>query len=217
MDREITISGEHIAGTLRLGDNPRGLVIVVHDNGELRSDERVLELAHALEDCAIATLPIDVLDPYESVDRHHALDVTLQGERIVRLVAWLRREPQTARLPIGLLGMGVGTAAVLVAAGKAPREISTVVCCDGRPDMAAQWLGAIDGPTVFFIGERSQLPDFALAAYESCPAAKEIIWLDNRGQRFPDPRMVHAACDQACRWFVEHLGKPAHVELLPAH
>lgn len=195
--REILLPAEHVAGTLRLPHQPRAVVALVHDSGVTRADGRGRLIARTFGAAGLATLAVDLLDSYERVERHHVLDVSLQAGRLAAVIDWLRRQPETTSLPIGLFGTGIGTGVVLAAAASLPRAVSAVVCCSGRPDIASQWLHQVCVPTLF-IADRSGRGDFAAHSYDECGAPKEIIWMAG-------PELIPAATDQACRWFIHHL------------
>ena len=84
---------------------PRGLVLFAHGSGSSRHSPRNQFVAASLEDRGFATLLIDLLTPAEeAVDRRTAqlrFDIEMLASRLVDIVDWLRRQPDTASLPIG--------------------------------------------------------------------------------------------------------------------
>ncbi|HEX2566107.1 MAG TPA: hypothetical protein VHL85_04560 [Burkholderiales bacterium] len=190
----IHVSRADVRGTLRAPADPLGVVVLVHGSGVTRRDARIQELAALLEESGLETLLTDLLEDYEAHDPSNVFDVDLQARRLVDVLDWLRAQPGTRGLPLGLLGTGIGTGVVLAAAAKAPGAVSAVACCGGRPDTASQWLPSACTPTLFISAEGEAVPDFTAIAYEHCNAPKEL-------QRAPR----EAVAARACEWLKAQL------------
>jgi dienelactone hydrolase len=135
---------------------PLGLVLFAHGSGSSRHSPRNQFVAAALESRGFATLLIDLLTPAEeTVDRRTAqlrFDIEMLASRLVAIVDWLRRQPITVSLPIGLFGASTGGGAALMAAAARPRDIAAVVSRGGRPDLAGAALPRVTTPTLLIVG-----------------------------------------------------------------
>ena len=143
-------------GDLGLPARPHGLVLFAHGSGSSRHSPRNQFVARLLERAGFATLLIDLLTAEEeAVDAqtaHLRFDIDMLAGRLVAIVDWLRRRPETARLPIGCFGASTGGGAALVAAAARPHEIAAVVSRGGRPDLAGPALARVTAPTLLLVG-----------------------------------------------------------------
>ena len=150
------IANRWLDGDLGMPPQPHGLVLFAHGSGSSRHSPRNQFVAAALEDRGFATLLIDLLTPAEeAVDRRTAqlrFDIEMLASRLVAIVDWLRRQPETASLPIGLFGASTGGGAALMAAAARPRDIAAVVSRGGRPDLAGAALPKVTTPTLLIVG-----------------------------------------------------------------
>lgn len=153
---QVPIANRWLDGDLGMPPQPHGLVLFAHGSGSSRHSPRNQFVAASLEDRGFATLLIDLLTPAEeAVDRRTAqlrFDIEMLASRLVDIVDWLRRQPDTASLPIGLFGASTGGGAALMAAAQRPREIAAVVSRGGRPDLAGAWLPRVTTPTLLIVG-----------------------------------------------------------------
>ncbi|WP_394328239.1 dienelactone hydrolase family protein, partial [Couchioplanes caeruleus] len=126
----ISTAGVHLDGDLSLPEHPAGLVLFAHGSGSSRHSPRNRAVAEALNRHRLATLLVDLLTADEErVDLHTAdlrFDVGLLADRLIGIIDWLREEPETAALPIGLFGASTGAAAALVAAADRPGQVHAV-------------------------------------------------------------------------------------------
>jgi putative phosphoribosyl transferase len=156
--REITIpvDGEAIVGDLSLPPDPGGVVVFAHGSGSSRHSRRNQQVARTLVAAGFATLLLDLLTPAEErIDlrtRELRFDIGLLAGRVVTAVDWLRGDPSTRGLPIGLFGASTGAAAALVAAAERPDAVAAVVSRGGRPDLAADALPRVAAPTLLIVG-----------------------------------------------------------------
>lgn len=135
---------------------PLGVVLFAHGSGSSRHSPRNQYVAESLEHDGFATLLIDLLtEGEEAIDSRTAelrFDIEMLADRLGAVVDWLRRQGETASLPIGLFGASTGGGAALVAAAARPREIAAVVSRGGRPDLAGSALSRVTAPTLLIVG-----------------------------------------------------------------
>jgi dienelactone hydrolase len=134
----------------------RGLVLFAHGSGSSRRSPRNQFVAGVLGRSGFATVLIDLLTPEEeAIDVRTAelrFDIDMLASRLVAIVEWLKRQPQTAALAVGLFGASTGGGAALVAAAARPDWVAAVVSRGGRPDLAGPSLANVAAPTLLIVG-----------------------------------------------------------------
>jgi putative phosphoribosyl transferase len=134
--------------TVPWGAYARGAVLIAGGSRRRSGAPCGASLAAALNGAGFAALQLDVLRPAENVDTANVFDVDALAERLMGATRWLRAQPETARLALGLLGSDIGSAAALAAAARLRAGICAVVTCGGRPDRANPWLSRIVAPVL---------------------------------------------------------------------
>jgi len=119
----------------------------------------------------------------------------------------LRREAETATLPLGLFGASTGAAAALAAAVRQPETIAAVVSRGGRPDLVMDELPEVQAPTLLIVGGHDdvvlQLNREALS-FLRCP--KKLAVLPGATHLFPEPGALEEVSRLAREWFCQYLG-----------
>jgi putative phosphoribosyl transferase len=209
VQREISFPGAgglRLHGALHLPRKAQAMALFVHGSGTTRHDPQNELVARRLQRRGFATLLVDLLEDYETRDRHNVFAVDLQAQRLVDGVRWLRAaEPRCEALPIGYFGTGVGTGVVLVAAARAPELVRAIVSRGGRPDTAAEWLPRVAAPTLFIRDEKGLAPDWVDAAFRACTAEKELVFVASPSHLYEEPEAIEAVAQLAERWFARHL------------
>ena len=187
---------------------PVGVVVFAHGSGSSRHSPRNREVATALHEAGLMTVLADLLTPAEEdvdvTSREHRFDIRLLSERVVGIVDWLGRRPQTARLPIGLFGASTGAAAALVAA--AARPVRAVVSRGGRPDLAGSVLAAVEAPTLLIVGGAdTQVLELNRTALAELGGTKKLEVVDGATHLFEEPGALVRVTGLARDWFAEHL------------
>ena len=178
----------------------------MHGSGTTRHDPQNEFVAHRLQRGGLGTLLVDLLEDYETRERHNVFDVDMQAQRLVEVVRWLRAaEPGCERLPTGYFGTGVGAGVVLIAAARAPELVHAVVSRGGRPDTAVEWLPRVKAPTLFIADEAGVVPDWVAAAHQACTAEKEMVYVASPSHLYKEPEAIEAVAQHAERWFARHL------------
>jgi putative phosphoribosyl transferase len=179
-----------------------GIVVFGHSPGHHPGDAPI---ARILEARGIATVRVDVV----AVARGRAGGANAAfgplAEHLIETVDWIRRDVDLHDLPLGLFGSGLSTAATLIAAARRPAEVSAVVCCNGRPDLAGDDVASIRAPTLFVVGRYDQdsieLDRDVARRFLRSPT---LSILDGARRILEDPAAAHEAAQQAAEWFLAH-------------
>lgn len=196
-----------LAGTLAIPTGAGGLVVFVHGSGSSRFSPRNTQVAQALNARGMATLLFDLLTEAEESVRANVFDIPRLAERLGDAIAWLGRERDTARLPLGLFGASTGAAAALVAATEFPDRIAAVVSRGGRPDLAAGALGRVRAPTLLIVGGADYgVIELNEAAFAQLRCVKTLEIVPGATHLFPEPGALERVIDLAADWFAGHFG-----------
>lgn len=199
---------QQLTGDLALPANAHGIVVFAHGSGSSRLSPRNRRVAEHLQQKGLATLLIDLLTEREGIlderSGEFRFDIAILADRLVAIVAWVRRVPETASLPIGLFGASTGAGAALVAASRA--DIAAVVSRGGRPDLAGAALPLVTAPTLLIVGgldtavigmnRQAQAEMQARVVLEIVPGATHL---------FEEPGALDCVADLASAWFERYL------------
>jgi dienelactone hydrolase len=197
---------ETLGADLIVPDDARGVVLFAHGSGSSRHSPRNRMVAQRLRGVGLATMLADLLTAEE--ERRDAdtgalrFDIDLLAGRVIAAVDWLRAEPTTARLPLGLFGASTGAAAALVAAAHRAEAVRAVVSRGGRPDLAGTWLTRVRAPTLLIVGERDEVVlDLNRRAAAELPAAHELRIVAGATHLFEEPGALSQVAGWAAEWF----------------
>jgi putative phosphoribosyl transferase len=129
-------------------------------------------------------------------------DIPLLSRRLLGVVDWLRAQPDTRALQVGLFGASTGAAAALVAAARRPEVISAVVSRGGRPDLAAPALAGVRAPTLLIVGAA----DVEVLALNRRAATRitgehQLEVVPGAGHLFAEPGALDEVARLAGEWF----------------
>ncbi|WP_433790528.1 dienelactone hydrolase family protein [Actinoplanes sp. CA-252034] len=197
MTRErIDLGAVRLDGDLTLPEHATGLVLFAHGSGSSRHSPRNQAVAAELNRHGLATLLVDLLTP----------DIGLLADRLVGVIDWLRAQPQTAALPIGLFGASTGGGAALVAAAGRPEAVHAVVSRGGRPDLAGPAVLEVRAPTLLIVGERdTEVLELNEEARNTMRIRAELRIIPGATHLFAEPGAMEAVADEAAHWFGSHL------------
>ncbi len=201
----IPVDGAHIEGALELPERPAGLVLFAHGSGSSRHSPRNNFVARVLREHGVGTLLMDLLTPEEDRDYSRRFDIDLLVERLVAAARWVRKNPDTAALPIGYFGASTGAAAALRAAAQ-DESIAAVVSRGGRPDLAPPAaLSKVKAPTLFLVGGQ----DFGVielneSAFSHLQCEKQLVIVPGATHLFEEPGTLEEVAAQAAGWFESH-------------
>jgi dienelactone hydrolase len=208
----VTAGRVDLEGTLGMPAQARAIVLFAHGSGSGRHSPRNRFVANRLRDAGLGTLLIDLLTEREEVidsrTGHLRFDIGLLAERLVGAIDWLRREPHTAGLPIGLFGASTGAAAAVVAAAKKPNEVYSVVSRGGRPDLAATALRTVRAPTLLLVGGEDEIVITLneQAMRQLAAPDKQLVIVPGAGHLFEEPGKLDEVAHRAADWFCDKLG-----------
>lgn len=200
-----------LEGVLELPERPGGVVVFSHGSGSGRRSPRNRFVATELRGAGLATLLLDLLTPEEDRDYATRFDIDLLTQRLGDAVQFVRGQPQTRRLPVGLFGASTGAASALRVAAQAPGEVAAVVSRGGRPDLAgAQLLALVRAPTLLIVGgfdyEVIELNEAARDALSQCNSHLAIV--PGATHLFEEPGALDEVARLAADWFVRYLHPP---------
>jgi putative phosphoribosyl transferase len=171
-------------------------------------------VAGLLADTGLAVLLVDLLALVERGTRSDAAEVAVLAERLVGATHWVATQPGLTGLRIGYLGVGLGSAAALVAAatvgsdqvGPGAARVGAVVCRGGRPELAGDDLRKVAVPSLLLVGGR----DRARVERHSEVAARlggrsELAVIAGAGSLFAEPGALTATAQRSAHWFGQHL------------
>jgi putative phosphoribosyl transferase len=138
---------------LTVVDGSQGIVLFAHGSRSGRHSRRNRYVAKVLQDAGIDTLLFDLLTGEEELvdeqTRHLRFDIGLLTNRLVGVTDWLvQNRAAGSNLNIGYFGASTGAAA----AAKRVDIIKGAVSRGGRPDIADQYLGQVEAPTLLIVG-----------------------------------------------------------------
>lgn len=206
----VSADGVRLEGDLVLPPHARGVVLFAHGSGSSRHSPRNRHVAARLQEAGLGTLLMDLLTPEEersdARDGHLRFDIPLLARRLEAAVSWLREQPATAALPVGLFGASTGGGAALVAAAARPLDVACVVSRGGRPDLAGDALPRVSAPTLLVVGGQDT-PVIALnrQALARLAGERELVIVPGASHLFEEPGALDEVARLARDWFVRHL------------
>jgi putative phosphoribosyl transferase len=207
----IPVGAATLEGDLVLPEEAHGVVVFAHGSGSSRHSPRNRQVAATLNEADIGTLLVDLLtEPEEEVDRltgRLRFDIEFLARRLVGIIDWLRRNPETEALPIGLFGASTGAAAALVAAAVRPEDVTAVVSRGGRPDLALGALPFVQAPTLLIVGGAdTTVIELNRRALEALQTEKRLEIVPGATHLFKEPGALDEVARLAADWFARHLG-----------
>ena len=205
--KEVVISaGEgRLKAFLRVPSRPLGIVAFAHGSGSGRFSPRNNFVAEVLQSAGIATLLANLLDESEASDRRKVFDISLLTDRLLACSKWLRKLPETEKLPLGYFGASTGAAAALQAAAREPEGIVAIVSRAGRPDLAIDYLHILQAPTLLIVGgEDHAVIPLNDSAYRELRCSKEMVIILGATHLFEEPGALEKVAELARDWFLKY-------------
>jgi putative phosphoribosyl transferase len=195
-------------GILNVPAAAKGAVVFAHGSGSGRFSPRNQFVARVLQDAGLATLLIDLLEEGEEQDRNKVFDIELLAGRLQCAANWLAKEPDTRSLRLGYFGASTGAGAALVAAARAPDQVGAVVSRGGRPDLAGNYLSAVQAPTLLIVGgDDDVVIELNEQAFRLLRGSKDLVIIPGATHLFPEPGALEEVARLAKDWFVRYLGQ----------
>ncbi|HZQ34489.1 MAG TPA: alpha/beta family hydrolase [Dehalococcoidia bacterium] len=210
---EVSAGDARLDGDLALPDGACGVVAFAHGSGSSRRSPRNRQVAAALNAAGFGTLLFDLLTPQEAlIDERTAelrFDIALLGRRMTGAVDWLRAEPETHALPLGLFGASTGAAAALLAAADRPEAVAAVVSRGGRPDLAGAAIDRVRAPVLLIVGGNDPVViELNRQAQAALPAGADLRIVPGATHLFEEPGALAEVVRLAADWFDRHLAAP---------
>ncbi|MEV6008606.1 phosphoribosyltransferase family protein [Streptomyces sp. NPDC051976] len=207
-EEEVTIpvEGARLQGDLTVSDDVRTVVVFAHGSGSSRHSTRNRFVARTLNRAGLGTLLFDLLTPQEAEDRAQVFDVHLLASRLGTAVRWLREQPETKDIRVGLFGASTGAAAALWAATQPDADIAAIVCRGGRPDLAEPRLALVTAPTLLIVGSHDPVVlglNRQARARLRCPSDLAVV--PGATHLFEEPGTLPAVARLAGDWFARHM------------
>jgi pimeloyl-ACP methyl ester carboxylesterase len=196
-----------LAGTLTVPVEARGAVIFSHGSGSGRHSPRNQQVAGVLQQHGLATLLLDLLTVDEDRDYERRFDIALLTGRLLDAIAFIRTQPFTRGLPVGLFGASTGAASALRAAATQPAVIGAVVSRGGRPDLAGESaLRKVQAPTLLIVGGKDHgVIELNQAAHEALRCVREVRIVPKATHLFEERGALEEVARLAADWFSRYL------------
>lgn len=203
----VPADGAALAGDLVVAGPTRSMVLFAHGSGSSRHSPRNRVVAGEMRRAGLGTLLMDLLTEREeradALSEAHRFDIPLLTGRVVAAIDWLDEQPDTAGVPVGLLGAGTGAAAALCAAAERPERVHAVVCRDGRPDLAGDALERVRAPVLLVVGgDDAEALRLNREAAERVPAPHKVHVVRGATRLFAEPEALEQMTEAARDWFL---------------
>jgi len=163
-------------------------------------------VARVLEEAGLTTLLLDLLEEEEARDRRKVFDIELLAKRVQCAAEWLSSDAGAHALPLGYFGASTGAAAALVAAARDHHAVRAVVSRGGRPDLAGEYLAAVQAPTLLIVGGRDNaVLDLNEQSLRLLRCPKRIVVVRGATHLFEEAGTLEEVARLAKDWFLEHL------------
>jgi pimeloyl-ACP methyl ester carboxylesterase len=206
----VPVGGSSLEGDLVVPAGALGIVLFAHGSGSSRFSTRNQFVARALKGRRLATLLIDLLTSGEEVldaySAQYRFDIPMLASRLIGIVDWLKAQPLTAGLPVGLFGASTGGGAALIAAADRPADIRAVVSRGGRPDLAGVALRRVAAPTLLIVGSRDEpVIEMNHTAMKQMTSHVTLEIVPGASHLFEEPGTLEQVADLAAGWFEHYL------------
>lgn len=207
----ITLSVERgtLHGTLDLPDDAKGLVVFVDTSPqEGLATPAAIEILH---DFGYATLTMDLLAATEAQFADAAMHLPHLADRLLTILAHLRRQianQALPELPLALLANGHATPVAIRAAAIRDEDVGAIVCQGGLVDLAGlQYLRELRAPLLVLATEADS------AAIANARRALTFVKAPNALETLALPEehglaLSTAVANRAAGWLKRHLAPP---------
>lgn len=207
---KIPVEKFELPGNLVLPLNCTGVIAFAHGSGSSRFSARNRYVAQILNDAGFGTLLFDLLTEDEAADRENVFDIELLAHRLDEAIEYLKSNPFTYQLPIGLFGASTGAAAALIASVQSSVRPFAVVSRGGRPDLASPYLRRVTSPTLLIVGSRdTEVLELNRRAAAQMHCERQLEVVTGASHLFEEPGTLNIAALAARDWFASHLAAPA--------
>jgi len=203
---QIPVGSISLEGILVIPDCAVGLVIFAHGAGSSRLSPRNTFVATVLNKAGFATLLFDLLTEEEDLIYENRFDIPLLADRLKAVTDWIKKQPNTKKMPLGYFGASTGAAAALIAAAEIGPSIKAVVSRGGRPDLAGNALPKVKSSTLLIVGgDDTVVIGLNQNAYDQMVCKKELAIVPGATHLFEEPGTLEKAAELAAKWFKKYL------------
>jgi hypothetical protein len=155
----IPVEDALIGATLNVPPEARAVIVMPCASSANRfvPDQRFV--GDVFDQTGMATLKVDLLTPEEEaalpIDKHRHQDIALLTRRLLGTVAWLKEQPATAHLRVGVFAGTHETVPALIAAERSA-DVAAVVSRGGCPDSFDDTLTRLKASTLLIVGRDEQ-------------------------------------------------------------
>lgn len=199
---EIRVKNLSFEGDLFVPEHAVGLVVFAHGSGSSRKSPRNQMVAKTLNEAGHATLLFDLLTEEEDQIRENRFDLPLLAQRLVDVIEFVQRAPETKGLKIGLFGSSTGAAAALMAASLLGRQVTAVVSRGGRVDLAGKSLPQVVAPTLLIVGGQDTVViELNELAYRELNSEKRLEIIEGASHLFEETGALEQVASLSAKWF----------------
>lgn len=203
---QIPINNESLEGMLVIPSRAKGMVLFAHGSGSSRLSPRNNFVAEVLQRAGIGTLLIDLLTEDEDKVYETRFDIDLLSRRLIEIIHWLQKQPETKNLTIGIFGASTGAAAALRAAAHLKNNIRALVSRGGRPDLAMEVLDKVVSPTLLIVGGNDYgVIELNELAYKRFHCEKKLEIIPGATHLFEEKGALEKVAQLAVNWFERYL------------
>lgn len=202
---EIPVPNGRLEGNLFLPPGADRCVIFAHGSGSSRFSPRNRAIAEQLYRAGIAGFLVDLLTASEDAVPELRFDIPLLTERLVEVTRSLQRLEVLASVHLSYFGASTGAAAALLAAGRLPEIIRSVVCRGGRTDLAGDFVSRVRAATLLIVGELD-LPLIPInnQTYRLLRCKKELVFIPGASHLFEEPGKLEEVGRLTAAWVLNH-------------
>lgn len=158
-ERVIPVAGALIDATLSVPVVAKTIIVLPHASSASRFEPAQRFLGQVFEQAGMATLQADLLTPQEEaslpIDQYRHQDAALLTQRLLGVLDWLKEQPMTAHLRLGLFAATRETVPAMIAAERSGRA-GAVVSEGGWPDFFDERLTVLKVPTLLIVGRKER-------------------------------------------------------------
>jgi putative phosphoribosyl transferase len=203
---QLPINNETLEGMLVIPSQAKGMVLFAHGSGSSRLSPRNNFVAAVLQRAGIGTLLIDLLTEDEDKVYETRFDIDLLTRRLIAIMHWLQKQPETKDLTRGIFGASTGAAAALRAAAHLKNNIRALVLRGGRPDLASEVLEKVVSPTLLIVGGNDYgVIELNKLAYKRLQCEKKLEIIPGATHLFEEKGALEKVAQLAANWFERYL------------
>lgn len=210
---QIPHKNENFLGELTVFDAYSPVIVFAHTPSNSRLNARTRSLSQILNKAGLSTLLLNLLSSAEqredATTECFRFNVELMAERLKSALYFLHKEIPDCKKQIGILGCTTGAAAALMVAASEQDLVRSVVCREGRIDLARVVLPKVNAPTLLIVGG-SDVPilDVNKGLFECLVTTKELIVVPGASHLFEEPNALETVGRLAATWFLRYLTLP---------